>query len=224
MSMDANRTPKNRQGDADCVVTEKFIRTVEGRCIPVRGDDIDTDRIIPARFLTSITFEVLGKLAFFDERFDQSPNRREHPFNDLRFCGASIMVVGRNFGCGSSREHAPQALMRNGTRAIVGESFAAIFADNCCSIGIPTLCLQKEDVCWMMDAAEKNPGATAKISIQNREIEFCNRTLPFQEDESHRRAFLDGRWDAVYELLEGQKDADRVAAGLPYVSLGRKPG
>jgi len=222
--MDTKITTKNRQDDADCVVTEKFIRTVEGRCLPVRGDDTDTDRIIPARFLTSITFEGLGKLAFFDERFDNELNKKVHPFNDLRFCGAPIMVVGKNFGCGSSREHAPQALMRNGTRAIVGESFAAIFADNCCSIGIPTLCLRKEDVGWMMDAAQRNPGATAKISIERCEIEFCNRTLPFQEDESHRRAFLDGRWDAVYELLEGQKDADRVAGSLPYLSLGRKPG
>jgi len=213
--MEISFQKKNSQQDG--VVNDKFIRAVEGTCVPVPGEDIDTDRIIPARFLTSLTFEGLGALAFYDERFDGSGNKKEHPFNDPCFSGAAILVVNSNFGCGSSREHAPQALMRRGIRAIVGESFAGIFADNCCSIGMPVVRLKKGDVAWVAERAMSNPSAKARVSIGNGTFEYCNRVFSVVQDESFKRAFLEGRWDAVYGLVEAQKDADKVAQSLPYL-------
>jgi len=210
---------KKAEMRADAVVNDKFIRAIEGTCVPVLGEDIDTDRIIPARFLTSITFEGLGELVFYDERFEASGNKKGHAFDDLRFEGASILIVNSNFGCGSSREHAPQALMRKGIRAIVGESFAGIFADNCCSIGIPAVRLKKEDLVWVAECAKGDPSAKARVSIEAGTFEYCGRVLAALQDESHKRAFLEGRWDAVYTLVEAQKDADKVAQSLPYLSF-----
>jgi len=178
---------------------------------------------VPARFLSAVTFDGFGTLAFYDERFDERGGKKEHALNDPRFAGAAILVVNGNFGCGSSREHAPQALMRAGIRAIAGESFAAIFADNCCAIGLPVVCLQKEAVAWIMENAGRSPEAEAEVSIERGEFEYCDKTFPARQEESHRQAFLQGRWDAVHELLEARQDTDRVAQSLPYLAFGNKP-
>src|ERR1041384_1620470 len=133
------------------------ITRVAGRAIVVRGNDIDTDRIIPARYLKEVTFARMGEYPFFDERFDPAGKQKPHPFNDPRYKGASILFVNKNFGCGSSREHAPQALYRFGIHAIVGESFAAIFAGNCTMMGLPAVTVSHDDVELMMKMVEEVP-------------------------------------------------------------------
>ena len=122
------------------------ITAVQGTAIPLPGNDIDTDRIIPARYLRSVTFEGLGSEVFKDERFNDDGSAKAHPFNDDKYSGATLLIVGRNFGCGSSREHAPQAIMRFGIKAIIGESFAEIFAGNCTSLGIPVCTADEQTI------------------------------------------------------------------------------
>src|ERR671918_1126944 len=133
------------------------IITVSGTAVPIRGNDIDTDRIIPARYLKEATFARMGEYPFFDERFDASGRKRDHPFNDSEYKGASVLFVNKNFGCGSSREHAPQALYRFGIQVIVGESFAAIFAGNCTMMGVPTVTVSHEELELMMKTVEAQP-------------------------------------------------------------------
>src|SRR5919197_6455079 len=133
------------------------ITQVSGTAVPIRGNDIDTDRIIPARYLKEVTFARMGDYPFFDERFDPSGNKKDHPFNDPEYKGASILFVNKNFGCGSSREHAPQALYRFGINAIVGESFAAIFAGNCTMMGLPAVTVSHAEIETMMKTVENDP-------------------------------------------------------------------
>ena len=144
---------------------QRAIDEVHGHAIVVPGNDIDTDQIIPARFMKVVTFDGLGKYAFHDVRYDEKGNERAHPFNDHRYHGASILVVNRNFGCGSSREHAPQALMRAGIQAIVGESFAEIFAGNCTAMGIPAVALSSEEISFLMDEIKRDPQMELALSL-----------------------------------------------------------
>src|ERR671922_337142 len=132
------------------------ITQVTGTAVPVRGNDIDTDRIIPARYLKEPTFARMGEYPFFDERFDSSGKPKPHPFNEPKYKGASILFVNKNFGCGSSREHAPQALYRFGINAIVGESFAAIFAGNCTIMGVPAVTVSAADIETLMKTVEND--------------------------------------------------------------------
>ena len=172
------------------------ITKIRGKCVAIRGDDIDTDRIIPARFLKEVTFENMGKYLFYDERYaEKMPFQKGifskfsikiHPLNDLKFEKASILLVNKNFGCGSSREHAPQAIMRHGIRAIIGESFAEIFAGNCAMIGIPLLVVSKEEINELMTIAEKNLDASVEIDIANKEINYDNKKLKAKIDDSSR--------------------------------------
>ena len=131
-------------------------RQITGTGIPVPGNDIDTDRIIPARFMKCVTFDGLEQYAFYDERFS-GDTPKAHPFNDDRFLGGSILIVNKNFGCGSSREHAPQALVRFGMRAIIGESFAEIFAGNCTALGVPAVTASQDHITQLMQAVESDP-------------------------------------------------------------------
>lgn len=190
------------------------IRDITGRGLPLPGHDIDTDRIIPARFLVSITFEGLGEHVFEDDR-RQNPH---HPFNQARYQGASILIVGRNFGCGSSREHAPQALMRWGIRGIVGESFAEIFFSNGATIGLPCLRLAESDVGWLMEAVAENPDAEIHLDIENPMVRFLDRTIQAMIPDGPRRQFLDGTWNSTQTLLEAGDAIERVARNLPYVT------
>src|SRR5881296_1824719 len=144
------------------------IAQVVGRAVAVRGNDIDTDRIIPARYLKEITFTRMGEYPFFDERFDSSGKLKPHPFNDPHFKGASILFVNKNFGCGSSREHAPQALYRFGIHAIVGESFAAIFAGNCTIMGLPTVTVSAAEIDTLMKTVEGNPQTRFAVDIDKK--------------------------------------------------------
>src|SRR5436305_7704859 len=148
-------------------------RQIVGRGIPVPGNDIDTDRIIPARFLKAVTFETMGEHAFEDAR-KQNP---EHPFNSPAYKGASVLVVGQNFGCGSSREHAPQAFMRWGIRAVIGGSFGEIFFGNCVMLGIPCLRASQEDIEWLQKAVAKSPQAPLTVDVEKQEVRFGDRTI-----------------------------------------------
>ncbi len=191
---------------------------VSGRGIPLPGDDIDTDRIIPARYLREITFEALGKYAFQDERFDEAGKPKAHPLNDPRFKGGSVLVVGRNFGCGSSREHAPQSLMRMGIAAFIGESFAEIFSGNCTALGLPAARVSHEDARAIAGLVEADPAAVVTMDLDAQSISVGGRRFGFTMPDADRRSLLTGEWDSTSVLL-AHKDAIAAAASrIPYVS------
>src|SRR5438309_9734730 len=148
------------------------VTQVRGTAVPIRGNDIDTDRIIPARYLKEPTFARMGKYPFFDERFDSEGKQKPHPFNDAKYKGASILLVNKNFGCGSSREHAPQALYRFGIHAIVGESFAAIFACNCTIMGVPAVTVSHEEIELMMKTADPSLQTQFVVDIDKKTSTF----------------------------------------------------
>lgn len=191
---------------------------IVGKAIPVPGDDIDTDRIIPARYLKCVTFEDLGRYAFYDERFNDQGNPREHPFNDRRFRGHEILLVNRNFGCGSSREHAPQSLMRMGIRGIVGESFAEIFAGNCTALGIPVVRVSHDNVAALMAMVEANPDLEVDIELATRTVKAGDRTVEFQMPDAARMNLMSGTWDTTATLIANEAAIREAAARLPYVA------
>ena len=143
---------------------------ISGRAVPIRGNDIDTDRIIPARYLKEITFARMGEFPFYDERFDAEGKPKPHPFNDAKYKGASILLVNKNFGCGSSREHAPQAIYRFGIHAVVGESFAAIFAGNCVMLGMPAVTVASSDIELLMQLVESNPQLVLTLDLESKKL------------------------------------------------------
>jgi 3-isopropylmalate/(R)-2-methylmalate dehydratase small subunit len=194
------------------------IRRVSGTLLPLRGDDIDTDRIIPARFLVSITFEGLGAHAFEDDRRALKAKGETHPFDDARFAGAAILLVNRNFGCGSSREHAPQALQRGGIKAVVGESFSEIFFGNAVAIGLPCVTAPHEAVEALQALAEKTTGAALRLDLESRTLDGGGMSVSVSIPENAREAFLSGNWDGTSMLLERWGDVERAAARLPYVT------
>ena len=194
--------------------SEAVRRQIIGRSIPMPGNDIDTDRIIPARFLRSVTFEGLEEHLFEDDR-RQAP---DHPFNQECYRGASVLLVGQNFGCGSSREHAPEGLRRWGIRGILGRSFAEIFIGNCTAIGIPCLALEAEALDWLMEAVERSPDQEVVLDVENRLVRFADRAVPATISDGHHNMFLTGTWNATLVLLEAGDEIERVANGLTYVS------
>jgi 3-isopropylmalate/(R)-2-methylmalate dehydratase small subunit len=194
---------------------EKFT-VIKGRAVPIRGEDIDTDRIIPARFMKSITFEGLGQYLFYDERFDEAGNPKPHPLNDPRYQGATILLVESGFGSGSSREHAPQAIKRAGFRAIIGESFAEIFFGNAIAIGLPAVTMAPEDLAALFQAVEANPELEVEIDLVNKEVRFGGRTAPLFIREEAREALVEGLWDPIGELLEAGELLDEFDRKLPY--------
>ena len=197
--------------------SQKIIRII-GKGIAVRGNDIDTDRIIPARFLKEITFENMGKYAFYDERFDEAGKMKTHPFNDERYNGASILAVNSNFGCGSSREHAPQSLMRYGIKAIIGESFADIFSGNCSMIGLPTAAAaDKYAIEKLMEFIEENPDKTIEFDVKNNLMIYDGIKLNVRMSDSMRDSFVKGIWDTASMMLEAENEIKKTMAGLPYL-------
>ena len=195
-------------------MNSSVIQQVEGRAIPVRGNDIDTDRIIPARYLRAITFDGLGEYAFEDDR----KSNPDHPFDDPRYQGAAILVANDNFGCGSSREHAPQALMRWGICAIVGESFAEIFLGNCTAMGVPCLTASTEDIVKIQDAAEADPQREMAVDLKEKKLTYGDIEVDLQIAEGNRLQLIEGAWDATGMLLEGRDEVRDVADKLPYVT------
>lgn len=198
--------------------SSEALGTVTGTGIVVRGDDIDTDRIIPARYMKVVTFDGLGDFAFRDVRFDDNGNALRHPFNEPAYQSASILFVNKNFGCGSSREHAPQALMRWGIRAVVGESFAEIFAGNCNALGIPAVTVSRSDIDTVMDAVEAKPETPISITLADQTITVGQTSMLFHMPEAYLQSLLGGTWDSTAVLLRNSDLITQTAAGLPYLS------
>lgn len=197
------------------------IARISGSGLPLPGNDIDTDRIIPARFLRSITFAGLGEQVFRDERFDDSGAVKQHPFNDKSYAGAEILIVNSNFGCGSSREHAPQAIARYGIAAIIGESFAEIFAGNCTSLGLPAVTMDHAAVVELQQRVVKDPASLLTIDIDALTLSYDDRQIPLQMNPSARAALLDGTWDTLDVLLGNVPAIEAVNARLPSCSTRR---
>ncbi len=193
----------------------EVVKRIEGRGCVVRGNDIDTDRIIPARFLRCVTFDGLGEHAFEDDRQQAEGT---HPFDDERFVGASILVVGENFGCGSSREHAPQALMRWGFQAFIGGSFAEIFLGNCTALGLPCVTLGGDDLAALMDTVAGNPEQVVEIDLEARTVKSRAGTVEATIADGARRQLLKGTWNATHVLLEAGDAIEETAAQIPYLN------
>jgi len=193
------------------------IAQVSGRAVPVPGDDIDTDRIIPARFMKCVTFDGLGEYMFYDVRKNEDGTSREHPLNDERYTGASILVSGNNFGCGSSREHAPQAIYRAGFRGIIAEGFAEIFFGNSTQLGMPCVTVTRDDRLAISELVVANPQVEVTIDLEANEIRVGDKTFSCSIREGNRHALLAGRWDPIADLLAGAEQVEAVAADLPYM-------
>ena len=191
------------------------VARVAGRACALRGDDIDTDRIIPARFLRCVTFDGLGEHAFADDR---SQAKDDHPLDDERFAGATILVVGHNFGCGSSREHAPQALLRRGFRAFVGGSFAEIFAGNCTALGLVCATLEDAARIALMEAVDLDPTQEVVLDLEACTLTSRAGTAPAAIAAGSRQQLLAGTWDATSVLLEAGDAIEKTAQSIPYVS------
>ncbi len=191
--------------------------TTTGRAIPMPGNDIDTDRIIPARYLKYVTFDGLGEGAFIDERAADRKAGRTHPFDDARYAGGSILLVGRNFGCGSSREHAPQALQRFGIRALVGESFAEIFAGNCTVLGIPAVRVAAADVERLRLLVADDPALEVAVDLEARKVTASEWSCAADLPDGARLALVRGTWDSTTLLLANRERIAATAARLPYL-------
>ena len=193
------------------------INQVTGSAIHVPGDDIDTDRIIPARFMKCVTFDGLGEYLFHDVRFDADGNKKPHSLNDEKFSGASIMLSGKNFGCGSSREHAPQSLYRAGFRAIIAGNFAEIFFGNSINLGIPCVSMDIAHRSTLAEWIENNPSAEVTVDVDRLEVRAGDLVLPGEMRAGARDSLLNGAWDPLDELLSASSQVDQVAQQLAYV-------
>jgi len=192
------------------------IITVTGQAVVIPGDDIDTDRIVPARFLKEITFEKMGNYLFYDERFHADGSPKDFPLNAVDRLAATVLVVGANFGCGSSREHAPQAIMRYGFKAIVGVSFSDIFSGNCQAIGIPCIPVSQSDIGAIIDSVSV-ANATLTLDLGNQQIHGGDQTWSSQLSPARQQAFVTGEWN-IKEILKANADKTRAVADvLPYI-------
>lgn len=192
------------------------ITDVSGKGVFLPGNDIDTDRIIPARFMVCVTFEGLGKYAFYDERKNADGSDKVHPLTDPRKQNAKILLSGANFGCGSSREHAPQSLWHYGFRAIIAESFAEIFFGNSTTLGIPCVCAKGQDIAEIAKIIEENPDEPVDVNLEKMEISCGKFSCPCSMPENARSALVSGTWDPIAELLDAEKQTAETAPKLPY--------
>jgi 3-isopropylmalate/(R)-2-methylmalate dehydratase small subunit len=194
------------------------ITSLTGRAVAVPGNDIDTDRIIPARFMKCVTFDGLGEFLFHDVRHAPDGARVAHPLNDPRHAGATILISGANFGCGSSREHAPQAIQKHGFKAVIAEGFAEIFFGNSTTLGMPCVSAARADLARLTAFVAANPAAEVRIDLEKLEVRFGGERIPVTLRESARDALVNGRWDAIGELLDGVPAVKATAERLPYLA------
>ena len=194
------------------------IRQFAGRALPLRGDNIDTDRIIPARFLRAITFEGLEQHLFEDDREQLEAAGSRHRTADPTYAGASILIVNANFGCGSSREHAPQAIRRSGIRAVVGQSFSEIFFGNSVALGMPCVTADAATISTLMDLVERDPSTEVVVDLDRMRVVAGSSTYAIELPPGARESFLEGTWDATALLLDKFEEVEAVAKRLPYVA------
>ncbi|MEM6277833.1 MAG: 3-isopropylmalate dehydratase small subunit [Verrucomicrobiota bacterium] len=193
------------------------ITSVSGKGVHVPGSDIDTDRIIPARFMKCVTFDGLGEYLFYDVRHEADGSLKDHPLNDERFAGASILLSGINFGCGSSREHAPQAIYRAGFRAVIAQSFAEIFFGNCATLGVPCAIASADQIEQIAAAIEADPSVEVTIDVEASAVRYGNESLPVEIPATAREAFLSSKWDPIGELLEAEGEIASTVEELGYL-------
>lgn len=195
------------------------IITITGKAVPVPGANMDTDRIIPARFLKCVTFDELAGTMFYDERFTADGASKGHPLDAPQHAGATIIIGGENFGCGSSREHAPQAIKRSGIRAIVAESFAEIFFGNSSGIGLPCVCASPQDLAAISQITTQTPDIEWTLDLSSMTFSCPTASFAVHMPAEPREAFMQGRWDAVVELMNAPETVERLAATLPAPKL-----
>ncbi len=193
------------------------IRRIAGRAVPLRGDNVDTDRIIPARFLKSITFEGLEQHLFEDDRQQLEAEGQRHPIADSKYAGAEILLVNANFGCGSSREHAPQAIRRSGIQVVVGQSFSEIFFGNSVALGMPCVSVDQRAIETLMSAVERDPSAAIEVDLESMTVRGAGGTFDVTLPPGSRESFLEGTWDATGLLLDRFEEVTATAARLPYL-------
>ena len=191
------------------------IKQISGTGIPLVGNDIDTDRIIPARFLRSVTFDGLGEQAFIDDR---TQSNGQHPFDLPQYQDANILVVNGNFGCGSSREHAPQSLFRWGIKGIIGESFGEIFSGNCIAIGLPSVTLDRASVREIQNTIEENSDTSIKIDLEAMQVTCGDIVFEATMGESAKQMFLKGTWDNCGQLIQNEAAIKETVSKLPYIA------
>lgn len=196
------------------MISASQVSTVSGSGLPLVGNDIDTDRIIPARFLRAVTFDGLGEQVFADDRKQLS----DHPFNQSQYQDAALLLVNRNFGCGSSREHAPQAIARWGIKALVGESFAEIFFGNCVAMGVPCVTAAAEDVSNLQSMVSADPMLQLTLDLEAMTVHAGDFFCPVDMGAGPRQMFLNGTWDACGQLVAQADAIEKTASQLPYVS------
>jgi 3-isopropylmalate/(R)-2-methylmalate dehydratase small subunit len=194
------------------------ITSITGPAVYVPGNDIDTDRIIPARFMKCIVFDGLGEFLFYDVRKNADGTDRSHPLNEARFKRATILLSGANFGCGSSREHAPQAIQKYGFKAVIAENFAEIFLGNCTTLGLPCATASREEIAKIAAVVAQEPTADVVIDVVKQEVRFAGQTVKVEVRASARDALIHGRWDPIGELLDGLPAVQTTAAKLPYLA------
>jgi 3-isopropylmalate/(R)-2-methylmalate dehydratase small subunit len=197
------------------------VKKISGTAVYVPGDDLDTDRIIPARFLRCVTFDGLGEHLFRDARTGDDGKPNAHPLNDARFSGATIMLVNQNFGCGSSREHAPQSIAKAGFRAVVGESFAEIFFGNSTTLGIPCVSVSHDAVVALAKAVEAKPDTVVEVNLETNTVSAGSLRFPCSMKPGARDALIAGEWDPIGRLIDGKEAVEKVASTLPYLAFGR---
>ena len=193
------------------------ISQLAGTGVYVPGDDVDTDRIIPARFMKCITFDGLGEYLFYDERFEEDGRAKSHPIDDPTYAGATILLTGSHFGCGSSREHAPQALYRYGFRAVLAESFAEIFFGNAITLGMPCLVMDGRDIRSLATLIKESPPSEINIDLPAGTVSIADVSFPAMLPDHAKGALINGRWDAIADLLEGVEAVRATANTLPYM-------
>ncbi len=190
------------------------VQSLAGQAIPLRGNDIDTDRIIPARFLRCVTFDGLGEQVFADDR---QQRQGQHPFDLPQYQGATILVVNDNFGCGSSREHAPQSLIKWGIKAIIGESFAEIFTGNCTANGVPCVTASPVAIANLQQYLEDHPQTQVTLDLNQLAVSYAGQSITVSIEEGPRQMLVTGKWDSCGQLLQHQDQIRATATALPYL-------